>query len=184
MEIITLRKKGTTDFAKERNRLLSRSKSDWVLFLDRDEEVVGDQCSVVGDYGAFYLKRKNFFLGSYVGTDKLIRLVKKGSGRWIRRVHEVYQPAEHIKVGVLRKPVIVHTTAQNLHDYLAKINHYSTLHALANKEEGKKPTLLKIFFYPQFKFLAELFKSRHVVFSFMQALHSFLSWSKLYFLHS
>lgn len=173
MEIITLKKKGISDFAKERNRLLSKSKSKWVFFLDSDERLSG-----------YKIERKNYFLGKYIGTDKLIRLVKKGWGKWVRRVHETYHPRGGTRVGELKNPYIIHNTAKNLHDYIAKINFYSTLHAQANRKEGKKSILFKIVFYPTLKFFVELVKSKHLVFSIMQSLHSFLSWSKLYFLRS
>jgi hypothetical protein len=36
-EIITLKKTGITNFAKERNELLNNSESEWVFFVDTDE---------------------------------------------------------------------------------------------------------------------------------------------------
>lgn len=172
MEVITLKKEGITDFAKERNRLLSMSKSKWILFLDSDERLSG-----------YKIKRKNYFLGKYIGSEWIIRLGKKNAGRWERRVHETWNIKSHL-VGAIEKPVIIHNTAKSIHDYIEKLNFYSTLHAEANREEGKKASLFKIVFFPKLKFLVTLFKSRHFVFSIMQAFHSFLSWSKLYFLRS
>ena len=186
---IILNKKNITDFAEERNRALSAvERGKWVLFLDSDETLSPELKDEIrnlnpGACGGFYVKRKNYFLGRYAGTDKIIRLVKKGSGKWARQVHETYHPRGGIEVGLL-KNYLIHNTAKNLHAYIDKINNYSTLHALANKKEGKKASVVKIIFYPIFKFVQTFVKSGHVVFSLFQSFHSFLSWSKLYFLRS
>ena len=184
--LIVLNKENITDFAKERNELLKKAKNDWVFFVDSDEIVTNELKDELKKlkpekFKAFYIKRENYFLGRYVGTDNIIRLVKKGSGSWRRAVHELYHLVGGTKAGYL-KNCLIHNTAENLHDYIDKINNYSTLHVLANKKEGKKSTLFKIIFYPLFKFIQTLFKSKHGVFSLMQAFHSFLSWSKLWIL--
>ena len=184
--IITLKKKNITDFAKERNKLLQKAKTEWVLFMDSDEKMSNalkkeilskiSTSEVEQDQKvAFFVFRKNYFLGKYVGCDKIIRLAKRNAGNWIRAVHETWQ----IKglIGNLKNDLI-HNTADNLTAYLNKINFYSTIHAKENKKEGKSVNLIKIIFYPIAKFFVELVKSRNAVFSIMQSFHSFLSWSK------
>lgn len=187
--LIILNKKNITDFSKERNELLKKAKNDWAFFIDSDETIsnfhdkVGSSFPISNQFSSYQFLRKNYFLGSCVGTDKIIRLVKKGTGKWERAVHEVWTPNDKSKVGDINEE-ITHNTADNLKDYLGKINNYSTLHALANGKEGKKSTLFKIIFYPLLKFMQTLFKSRHGVFSLMQAFHSFLSWSKLWIIQT
>lgn len=186
ISILTLNKSNITDFAHERNELLKKSKSEWNLFLDKDEKITQVNqlfSDSLNQYKtAYYLFRKNYFLGQYVGTDKIIRLVKKGTGKWVRVVHEVWLPKKSHLVGVMDDNFIIHNTANNLSDYLLKINNYSTLHAKANFDEGKRSNLFKIIVFPIGKFFLTFLTSRHVVFSIMQSLHSFLSWIKLYFL--
>lgn len=182
LEIITLNKPNITDFALERNKLLAKSKSDWVLFLDEDETINNFKFINGNKFTNYQFIRKNFFLGQYVGSDRIIRLVKKGTGKWKRRVHETWKPSVG-ETGMINVPII-HNTASNLSDYINKINYYSDLHAKANHEEGKKSTLFKIIFFPIGKFIVTYFKSGNVVFSIMQSLHSFLSWTKLYFFYS
>lgn len=182
MEVLTLNKKGITDFAAERNNMLANANSKWVLFLDSDERLSSRINLTTDEYNGFYLRRKNYFLGKFVGSEWLLRLGKKNEGKWRRRVHETWEIKG--KVGKLTKPLIIHNTAENLHDYIAKINYYSTLHARANRDEGKKSSLFKIIFFPRWKFIFEFAKSKHLVFSLMQSFHSFLAWSKLYFLGS
>lgn len=191
-EIINLKKTGIVDFAKERNILLKKSKLEWVFFLDSDEEMsygLKRELSEIFStpeveqlpFSGFIVPRRNYFLGRYVGTDKTLRLGRKGDGKWYRKVHEIWRIKG--KVGELKSPII-HTTAQNLYDFISKLNFYSTLHAEANIIEGKKSSLFKIVFYPVGKFVESLFTGRGVVFSILQSFHSFLSWSKLYFSYS
>lgn len=187
IEKVVLKKKNIEDYALERNILLHESRADWVLFVDSDEKVPQKLKTEIeaavqsGKFDAYRVRRKNYFLGQYVGTDKIIRLARKNAGKWERRVHEVWKIKG--KVGELDN-TLIHDTAQNLRDYIDKINKYSTLHAAANRSEGKRSNLLKIIFYPLAKFVQTFVRSGNVVFSIMQSLHSFLSWSKLYFLSS
>lgn len=178
LSIFTLNKPNITDFAFERNELLKKSKTDWVLFLDSDEELSAPIENLDKKYDGYILKRKNYFLGKYVGTDKIVRLGKSKFKTWRRSIHEIW---DINKVGHLDN-YIIHNTADNLADYIKKINYYSDLHAKANLKERKKSTLFKIITFPVAKFILALLKSKHIVFSIMQSLHSYLSWTKLYFL--
>jgi len=181
VSIITLKKEKIVDFAKERNLLLEKSDADWILFLDTDE-VLSDKLKEEiknlnpnDEVNGYYIPRRGFV------EEKLLRLGRKGAGRWERFVHEVWRVRG--KVGYLKNPII-HNEDINILGMVKKANFYSTLHAKANKKENKKATLFKIIFFPIFKFIQTFVKSRHFVFSLMQSFHSFLSWSKLYFLHS
>ena len=156
------------------------NNNDWILFLDRDEKLFKTQSNLSDKYDCYKLSRKNYFLDKYVGSDLIIRVVKKGSGKWKRAVHEIFVPFKGKKVGFIKDNFIIHNTADNLSGYLKKINFYSTLHAKENKKEAKKSTLFKIIFFPLGKFIITLIKSKNVAFSIMQSLHSFLSWTKLY----
>lgn len=180
LSTLRLNKPNITDFAFERNNLLKNAKTDWVLFLDSDEKLSKPIVKISNEFDGYILNRKNYFLGQYVGTDRIVRLGKKNAGKWKRKVHEIW---EINKVGEIDN-YIIHNTAVNLAAYVKKINYYSDLHAIANLKEGKKSNLFKIIFFPIGKFIFTLVKSKHVVFSIMQSLHSYLSWTKLYFLQS
>ena len=184
IKILTLKKNNIEDFAKERNDLLNKSKSEWNLFLDSDELISNFQFPISNKFSSYQLTRKNYFLNQYIGSEKIIRLVKKKTGKWVRKVHEKWIPQPSHLAGVMHNNHIVHKTANNLKDYLDKINKYSDLHAKENKREGKKSNLFKVVFYPIAKFLVTYVKSHNAVFSIMQSLHSFLSWSKLLLYYS
>lgn len=186
-QIITLNKKNIDDFAKERNDLLKKAVRDWVFFLDSDEKMsVGleseiDKVIRESSYDGFRVRRRNFFLGKFIGEDKLVRLGKSKSGIWKRRVHEEWQIKG--RIGELQNPLI-HETAKTLKNYIAKINKYSMLHAEANMREGKKASPTKIIIYPPMQFLISLISGRGLVFSILQAFHSFLAWGNLWLLKS
>lgn len=182
LEFITLNKRNISDFAKERNLLLKRSRSEWVFFVDSDEKVtpelmkeINNTLNKVRNLNAFYIKRKIYFLGKNIGEDKVLRLAKRNSGKWNRAVHEVWDVKT--RFGTL-KNYLIHDTAHNLRDYIDKMNTYSSIHAIENRKEGKTASLFKIIFYPKIKFLQNILMGRGVVFSILQSFHSFLGWAK------
>lgn len=179
-EIITLKKSEITDFASARNDLLKKTKSEWVLFLDSDEKLSDELKEEISEldtsgYSGFFIKRKIIFLGEEIGEDKVLRLGKRNTGKWARKVHETWKI--NGRIGIL-KNYIIHDTANNLHDYIGKINAYSDMHARENIKEGKRPSLCKILLFPKFKFIENLVAGRGVVFSLFQSFHSFLGWAK------
>lgn len=182
IEIITLDTPGITDYSAERNNLLIKSKAEWVLFLDTDEKMSDELKDEIdnfnpGNFSGFYIKRKNYFLGQYSGTDRILRLGKRTAGKWIRSVHETWEIDG--EKGEL-KGEILHNTADKVSEMITKINSYSTLHAEANKVEGKESNLLKIILFPKLKFIQSVLMGRGTPLSILQAFHSFLAWSKLW----
>lgn len=181
VDILTLKEADITDFAKSRNKLLNGARSDWVFFVDSDEVVTPELKKEVefnngsGIFDGFYVKRMNYFLGRYVGTDRVIRYAKRNAGKWRRKVHEVWEIKG--KVGELKNPLI-HNTAVNVSDMVGKVNKYSTLHAAAHKDENKKTSVFKIIFFPIFKFTESVILGKGLILSTLQSFHSFLAWSK------
>lgn len=184
LSVIVLNKPNITDFAKERNELLKKAKTKWVLFVDQDEivtESLNEEISkaiLSNQYDGFYIKRKIYFCGIPAGEDKMLRLGRKESGRWKRKVHEYWDI--NGKVGILNS-YIIHNTAVDLNSYIKKVDYHSTLHAEEIKREGKHSSLIKIIVYSVGNLVVHFFKSRNIVYSIMKSLHSFLSWTKLYF---
>jgi hypothetical protein len=186
MEVIRLNKKEISDFAKERNLLLKNSKEEWVFFVDTDEEITKKLKQEIEEkldrtssdtFNGFYVYRKNYFLGQYVGTDNILRLGRPNCGTWERRVHEVWKI--NGEIGQLNNPLI-HTTAKDLYEFIGKIDNYSTLHAKENLDNGKSSNIFKIIFFPIFKFIQSLLIGRGFVMSMLQSFHSFLAWSKVW----
>ena len=185
LDVIVLYKPNITDFAFERNKLLKASKKDWILFLDKDEiltEKLKDEISNTiksTEFNGFYIKRKIIFCGIDAGEDKMLKLGRNGCGTWKRKVHEYWDI--NGKVGMLNN-YIIHNTATNLKEYINKVDYHSTLHSKEILREGKISSITKIIIYPIGNFIVYLIKSKNIVFSIMKSLHSFLAWTKLYFL--
>jgi len=182
LEVITLNKPGITDFAKERNMLLQKSKAEWVFFVDSDEVLSKELETEILNldlkntrYSGFYVRRKNYFIGQYVGTDKILRLGRRTAGHWERSVHEEWKI--NGMIGQLKNP-LVHTSAKNLYEVVDKMNIYSTLHAKENYKSGKKSNIFKIVLFPSLKFFQSLVMGRGLIMSMLQSFHSFLSWGK------
>ena len=135
------------------------------------------------------MKRKDFFLGRWLkygetANVKLLRLVKKGSGEWKRRVHEVFETKG--ETTELKNPIL-HYPHPTISEFLESINFHSSLHSQVLFEEGKKTNLFEIIFYPLGKFCLNYFWRlgfldgiQGLIMALMMSLHSFLARAKLY----
>lgn len=180
------------DFAAQRNFALEKVKNDWVLYLDTDETIgkkFVDEVVKRTEYDRFngyYIKRNVIFLGyqmkgTEMGDDVILRLGKRNAGKWIRKVHEYWKIKG--RIGCLTNP-IVHNTADNLSDFLEKLNRYTPVHAEENMRSGKTPSFIKIILFTPAKFLLNYFLKRGYkdndfgfVVSIFMSFHTFLSWS-------
>lgn len=185
------------DFAAQRNFGLEKARGEWVLFVDPDERVSPELKKEItkaikkNNVNGFYLKRQDFFGGRALkygetANVRLLRLGRKGKGEFRRVVHEVWEIKE--EVGELKNPLL-HYPHQTLSDFIDHVNFHSTLHAQALKNEGVKPSLWRIIFYPKAKFIQNyIFRfgfldgTQGIIVALMMSFHSFLANSKLYFL--
>ncbi|KKP65996.1 MAG: Glycosyl transferase family 2 [Candidatus Roizmanbacteria bacterium GW2011_GWA2_35_19] len=187
------------DFAAQRNFGLSKAKSDWILFLDADEEItpelkkeIANNIKSENSTEAFFLKRRDYFWGrelrhgelAKVTSKGLIRLVKKDSGKWMGNVHEVFHTARNCKT---LNGHINHYPHPTLSEFIKDINKYSTLRAHELQRRGYETNLFKIVFMPIIKFIFNYFimlgfldGAAGFTYSFMMSFHSFLVRSKLY----
>jgi glycosyltransferase involved in cell wall biosynthesis len=183
------------DFAKQRNYGLTKTKGDWILFVDADERIPQllrdeiQQKTKDGIYDAFYIKRRDFFLGKEMkygetGNMKILRLALKNSGKWRRKVHETWNVKGNI--GELKNHIL-HYPHKTISEFINDINNYSTIHSEENKIERKKPGIDKIILYPIGKFFVNYFFKlgfldgmEGFILATMMSFHSFLAWSKLW----
>ena len=89
------------DFAEQRNFAFSKSKGDWVLYLDADEQAnfafISEMKQAIKNYsedsgiGGFYIARKTFFFDKdWKYYDKVQRLFyRKCFSSWKGKVHEI-----------------------------------------------------------------------------------------------
>lgn len=208
-EIITVPVNG--DFAEARNEGMQKAKNEWIFSIDSDEEVNDELKNEIqtlatdpglSDLGssrrdglttdAYYIPRRDFFWGRELKygepqsarTGGIIRLVKKGSGKWVGAVHERFETkGETAKLSGF----INHYPHQTIAEFLSSINEYSTIRASELFKQGIRTNLFQIILYPFGKFwytyllkLGFLDGPAGFVYSFMMSFHSFLVRSKLY----
>lgn len=188
------------DFSIHRNFALSKVVKGWILYLDSDERITPElqdeiikvtSDKVDNNIQGYFIRRQDIIFAKKLhhgefGNIKLLRLAKKGNGEWKRKVHEYWDISGD--TAELSNPLI-HYSHKNISELITSINTWSSLHAVANAEEGKHSSLLKIIFMP----LAHFFNNFIFKFGFLDGLlgfvlaifmsfHSFLSWSKLWML--
>lgn len=187
------------DFAGQRNFALTKTKGDYILFVDSDEVVpipLAQEISEsikANEVDGYFLKRTDYLYGKPLRfgetqSVRLLRLAKKNAGSWERAVHEVWEI--HGKTKTLENP-IQHYPHPTLHEFIEDINRYSTLHAEELAKEGKKATWLQIILYPKAKFFVNyVYKQGFrdgmpgLILALMMSFHSFLARGKLYLIQS
>ena len=186
-----------SDFSSQRNFGLQKAGGKWVLFIDCDErvskELAREIIQIVNDplhsYKGFYMRRLDYMWGKLikhgeVGGIKLLRLAYRDSGIWKRRIHEYWEIGGLTRL--LKNPLF-HYPHPTLAVFVSDISRMTTLHALANYEEGKYASIFKVIIWPFGHFIKNfilrrgyLDGNRGLVYALIMASHSYLAWSKLW----
>lgn len=187
-------------FHTNKQLAIDAAKGDWLLLLDADE--VADENLVAQIKkclenepveNAFYIKRKNFFLGKWLTKggqypDKVIRLFKQGQAHLPQQsVHE--QLAVNGKVGELQGH-LWHYNAPTFRRYLNNANRYTQLTAMEMKTKGIQLNLFNDIWYlgikPMIIFFTLYLRHRGYVdgfpgfvFALFSGLHVSLAYMKL-----
>lgn len=144
-------------FAATKNDGIQKTKGQWILFIDADEEVTPElkdeiQKSIESDdYNGFFIPRKANFLGRWINHSGwypgyVLRLVKRNFAHFQEKnVHEYLDVPS--KTGKLKTPIL-HYTDPNIHHYFNKLNRYTCLAAEELISKNKKFHLLDLFFRP------------------------------------
>lgn len=184
------------DFSGQRNFGLEKAKNKWVMFLDADERVTDELAQEITttiskneDVNGYFFKRNDFFgerILKYgeIANVRLLRLAKKDSGSWQRKVHETWDVKGQTKE--FKNPLL-HYPHSTITAFLKEINFYSSLHAESLKKEGMKPSLLRLIFNPLAKFISNYFLKKGfldgtpgLITALMMSFHSFLARGKLF----
>jgi glycosyltransferase involved in cell wall biosynthesis len=172
-------------FHKTKQKAIEKASYDWILQMDADERVTPELkkeiIKVINDeknvYSAFYIKRKNYFVGKWMKgggmwPDAVIRLIKKGKANLPQKdVHE--QMNVDGEVATLNEPMD-HYTAPTFKKYLVNANRYTTLSAFKLEESKLKTNIFSFFNYifikPIYTFLNLFIKHK----GFKDGLHGFV----------
>lgn len=182
------------NFANQRNFALGLAHNSWVLFIDADEVVsLKLKSSIFSKVGSsfnngYFVKRRNIFMGKQLhfgewGNSYLLRLGKKGTGKWKRAVHEYWD----IKPAGKLEGLLIHNQASSISKILSKLTLYTKLHANENLKESKGAGMWKIFLFPIGKFISNfVFRKGYkdgthgFILSVLISFHSFLSWGQIW----
>lgn len=198
----------TKDLAKEIKSVINIKNSDWLTrrpadpklakLFQRHQRLIEQRDGRIGkDTGeivAFFIPRKNYFLGKpliYAGLfpDASIRLVKKGKARFpTKSVHE--QMEVKGEVAWLFND-LEHHDSPTFHRYLERANRYTNLTARELQEKGVSISYLTLFYYSFVKpcttflnlylrHLGFLDGMRGFIWSLFSALHHTISYFKYY----
>lgn len=184
------------DFASQRNFALRQAQGEWVFFVDADERVEQELAEEIKEaikdpsITGYLVKRKDFIFGRWLNHGetagvKLLRLARKGAGRWARPVHEVWDIKGEIDE--LENPLL-HYPHPTVEDFLQNINFYTDLRARQLYHQGAWAGVEAIILYPLGKFLLNYFLKlgfldgmAGFLVASMMSFHSFLTRGKLWF---
>ncbi|WP_037354010.1 glycosyltransferase family 2 protein [Selenomonas sp. FC4001] len=148
-------------FAGQRNFALTQTNAEWVLYLDADERLndklaleIKKHIAECPQYAA-EIKRVNVVMGQtmYHGVyrpDYCQRLFKRENVRWESVVHE--HAVTDMPTVCLKTPM-KHLCLTNWHQYISKLDRYTTLMAEEMKLRGKKVGWLQMHSHAMFAFL-------------------------------
>lgn len=138
-------------FSAQKEFALSKTSCNWVLWIDADEQVpiplyeeIADLALENGNFKGYYLPRVSNYCGKWIrhggwDHDFVLRLFDKQHGKFDGKpVHEgiiVNGPTSHLSSPLHHYPY------RTLSHHINKIDTYTTLHAEAMAEAGKRATI-------------------------------------------
>lgn len=135
-------------FAEQRKIAIAKTKHDWVLWIDADEELSDDLMleikSLTFDCDGYYIPRMVYYLGRWIRhggwyPDYTMRLFNKRKGQMSDvRVHESFSVTG--KTSHLKAPLF-HYPYRDIAHHIEKMNSYTSLAAVQMKEKGRKATI-------------------------------------------
>ena len=149
-------------YGPQKQFAIEQARHDWVLCLDADERVSAalqgtiEAALTAPQANGYLMPRCNRFLGRWLRhgegyPDWSLRLFRRSQGRWSDDVvHE--KVVVQGKVGRLQGDLL-HESAEDLQQYLAKQENYTTLQAEIMQQRGKHVGLLQMWFSPLFRFV-------------------------------
>ncbi len=183
-------------YARQKQSGIDKASMPWVLVLDADERVteeLADEIRTIiesSSCNAFYIPRKNFFLGRWIRhggwwPDYTLRLFRKDSAHMEQReVHE--KIVAYGKTAYCKNPM-EHYTYREISGYIKKMDVYSSLAATELHQKGVSARLYQLVLKPPVTFLRMfLFQQgfrdgfHGFVLAVLYSLYTFLKYLKLW----
>lgn len=133
------------NYSAQKNFAIAQATRGWVLSIDADEVLTGQLRAEIeaivasnsGDDG-YILTRRLIFLGKKLSfgrsKDHVLRLFRRGCGKFVNEIHEEFQLAEGKKCGKISGE-LEHHSYENLNDYFERFNRYTSM--IADKKFAK-----------------------------------------------
>lgn len=152
-----------------RNFAISKTKGDWILVLDADEETpktLGSNLKefIKNDKAHYYaIPRKNIIFNRWIQhsgwwPDYNVRFFKKGHVNWSEIIHSVPTTKG---VGIDLPPeedlAIIHHHYQSIEQFIMRLNRYTTVQAKELQKEKAKFKVSNIIKKPSEEFLSRYF---------------------------
>ena len=134
-------------YAAQKNSAIEKATGDWILSLDADEEVPPELAVEIeavlrpaSKPSGLFIPRKNMFLGRWIRhggfwPDAKLRLFDRNCGRFEDRA--VHETVKSMGPAATAKTYLIHHSYPTLSDYIAHMNHYSSLGAEMAVAEGR-----------------------------------------------
>lgn len=140
---VTIHQSPFIGFGPLRNAIAACAKNDWIFALDSDEIISPSLKSEINQLSlsqafAYVVPRHNFYNGKRIrgcgwSPDRVARLYHRNHNQFSEAfVHESIQTNHRINL----KSPLLHTPYRSTEDFLAKMQHYSTL--FAQQYKGKR----------------------------------------------
>lgn len=135
------------DFAKRHNFAMTLTRNNLIFFLDDDEfpdkELTESLKSLtvanMENIAGARIHRSDIAWGRKIcfgehGLTKIVRLVDRSKGQWVRKVHEYFETSGQI---INLKGELIHDQKLSVESFLNKVNFYSPIDARELTREGK-----------------------------------------------
>jgi glycosyltransferase involved in cell wall biosynthesis len=183
--------------AAQKNWGMDQIETPWVLIVDADERVspaLADEILRVLESGpradAYSIRRENVMVDKIIrhsgwSTDKVVRLIRKGTARYPnRRVHADIPPSG--PTPILTQP-LRHVTFRSFDQYLEKLHRYALWGAADLWKRGRRAGTVQLALRPLWRFFrmyvlqAGFLDGPHgLVVCGLQAYGVFLKWARVW----
>ena len=183
--------------AAQKNWAMDQVTTPWLLIVDADERIperlAREILSVIErepKEDHFFIRRENVFIDRVIrhsgwSTDKVVRLIRRGTARYPnRRVHA--DLAAEGPTPTLLSPM-THYTCRSLAHYLEKLHRYAAWGAADAFRQGRRSGPVELFLRPLWRFFrmyvvqGGFLDGRHgLVLCSVQAWGVFLKWSRVW----
>lgn len=184
------------NFSNQRNFGISKTKHNWVLWLDADEKPSIKLIRFLNhidnlQYKSYAFRRNDVFIGHELkhgenASQYFVRFFNKKYGRITGAVHEIWQTPKEIQS---QKIHIHHYPHSSLKGFIKKLNFYSDIRSQELFDQNQKSSLFQIIFYPLGKFIKDYFfklgfldSTPGIIMALGMSFHSFLVRAKLWHL--